>query len=519
MLKKCYKLLAMAVVFVLTLSTVVIANPSINVEWDEDEFAVRKTLRMPVGTDTPYATFVFDFELIYVNGLGTIVSIVDCDTCVACLADNDCTAPVVTHTFNRLNGFPPSIDDVEIEFEPGMTSADCPDVANQILSYEEEYVLIDVSRFPHAGRFGFRVTENPDTNPDIDDCNYDFLFYSLAEYEMFLYISNCEDANCRTLGAACPYCQGTRLWIQYVTFFQTVLDDGTPVTGDPEKVDAADGGLNFENIFVRTYDPYDPYDPTDPYDPYEPFDPTANASLYVAKFVTGVGDQRRLFEFSVELTVPSLLPATVNQGPFRAILVYDGEVVDNVAALTAAIGGAGAVGAAIGAAVPSIPGDPVAGIPAVPPLPAHILLDAPGPAHFHLRHGESLHFIGLPIGTAYDLVEFYIDGYNQNAVVVEGGTSSYPVAAAVRADVTPSLVPDEGEVSLELDLEVTNGLISNVTENNNSVTVTNNRVFQTPMGVFLSNLPFVGLIALAVGAMVGFIVLKVRSSRRLDTAY
>ena len=115
---------------------------------------------------------------------------------------------------------------------------------------------------------------------------------------------------------------------------------------------------------------------------------------------------------------------------------------------------------------------------------------------FVLRHGDIITFYNVPIGAEFTVTEYYVSGYEQSAVVNEGGTP--------RADtVIPSDTPGP-------DLVVTGTVQapSGEAEPANYVAVTNEAEASLPMGIFLNNAPLFGIFALAtllgVLAFIGF---------------
>lgn len=152
---------------------------------------------------------------------------------------------------------------------------------------------------------------------------------------------------------------------------------------------------------------------------------------------------------------------------------------------------------------------------------------------FNLSHGDRLVFVQLPVGTTYVVTEFEDDDHVQSAVRGEG-VESHPIWTLVGGVFTPNSVsgvttfvpsddcdcedPDERDDDCDAQDVIVPGTVRQTppegNEANNAVVVNNHRVAAPPMGVFLNNLPFVGLIAFAVVALAGFVVLKVRKGRQ-----
>jgi len=125
---------------------------------------------------------------------------------------------------------------------------------------------------------------------------------------------------------------------------------------------------------------------------------------------------------------------------------------------------------------------------------------------FRLAHGDSIHFENVPYGTTYVLTEhekrhydktaagymageqWYYDDVIRNANLVVGGTAHQVVVG--------------GEDRI---LRVARRLENNNEVTGNSATVTNYRTEDAPMGVFVDNAPFIGLILLAAASgLAGF---------------
>jgi len=230
------------------------------------------------------------------------------------------------------------------------------------------------------------------------------------------------------------------------------------------KVDPTPGGdgeeflysrMVFTNDFVKTEGPDDPNDP----------DPTKESTLAVRKAVAGdFADRTQFFNFSMTLKAPEL----IRDGPnfYRAYVVDNNEVnnpidpKDNAAA--------GLIGTDAGG--------------------SYIRISTSGPTAFSLKDGQRLVFVDTPVGTIYTVTE----------------------TAATNYTTTVTVVTDNGAgVTIE-------GLTTNaqrVGETANSAAFTNTRNSVTPTGLNLNNLPFIGLILLAAGALVTFVVVKIRKGR------
>lgn len=113
---------------------------------------------------------------------------------------------------------------------------------------------------------------------------------------------------------------------------------------------------------------------------------------------------------------------------------------------------------------------------------------------FTLKHGESIKFTGLPVGTKIKLVEAGSPNYAGTAVVNFGSN---------RAESFGSSTAYNKELTVEPTVSLT--------ENTNKAVVTNTYVYTPPIGVILNVLPFAVMLALAGGALALFLVLKRRN--------
>jgi len=135
---------------------------------------------------------------------------------------------------------------------------------------------------------------------------------------------------------------------------------------------------------------------------------------------------------------------------------------------------------------------------------------------FRLRHGQHLVFIDTPVGTYYEITESASPNYEPSVIVTYDTTET--------ASFKPETTPSEGKIlaipaNLEKDGNLIKGLGTTklfVGEGVNSAAFTNERDEITPTGLNLSDLPFIGLIALAAGALVVFIVMKTRKGKNYD---
>ena len=413
---------------------------------------IRKSLQMPFGTAVPEVRFDFNFEFVSLDG-----SDLECD-CPGAECEPSCREYLIA--------------DIDV---PETVSINFPTDAEYVRhvggagGFSYVYAFADIGltpdMFPSTGVWVFRVSEEAtafvtceghycDAVCDPGECKQHVWGFDTTEWYLVVSIGNhgCITAGPDACASPCLLI-GTRIISGIIMFRTDDADtDGSPELGGDNK----ETEVQFLNQFVK-YDCYDPYDPGSVQE---------NAALFIEKQVLRDGDRSRLFRFTLNLTLPVFdEPDGIENGPEVPDFPFTAVIRNQAGDLVSA--------------------DPVAG-------PDHV---------FYLRHDERLYIAGVPIGTTYSLVEEYIAGYTASATVISGDAPCDSYSATFDNE-------DEYLANIE------GALISNDEENVNSATVYNDRFTPTPTGVFLNNLPFIGLIALAVGALAGFIMLKVRNSKR-----
>jgi len=237
-----------------------------------------------------------------------------------------------------------------------------------------------------------------------------------------------------------------------------IVTGGSLPVEDDESTEKANQ-LVFVNDFVRTHGPEDPRDP----------DPVNESTLLVSKAVAGdFASREHFFDFTIGVTVPSLFPTSSVPTHFRAYVVENGAVVADLSNNA----DAGLLGSDLGG--------------------PYIRVSTSQPTNFSLRHGQRLVFVDTPVGTSYTVTEAQVLDYTTSIAVVRN-------------------------VYLETITGRETGL-QFVGEPENTVAYTNTRDFTAPMGLSLNDLPFIGLILLAVGALVAYIVVKTRKARKNKSA-
>jgi len=214
--------------------------------------------------------------------------------------------------------------------------------------------------------------------------------------------------------------------------------------------------LIFTNDFVRTNGPLDPNNPK----------PGTESTLNVSKTVTGeLGRRDQYFNFSMTLNVPALMG---EQAPAR----YKAYFVDENGAVITDITENAA--------------DSETGADNGGPF---IWVSVDDTTNYNLLHGQKLVFVDTPVGTSYTVTEAKADNYKTNFSITTNNRTEGPF--------------EGNETGTQF-----------VGELKNSADFTNDRPFTAPMGLSLNDLPFVGLILLAIAALVTFVVVKVRKQRK-----
>jgi len=351
----------------------------------------------------------------------------------------------------------PDLNNLIIRFSSEDPEGNVPDsITNNIMSFKMESgnIFEDVV-FPHPGIFEYEIRELSGTNGILDtNAPHDVLTYSPAVYKLTVFVESRED------GSTFVVALGTRVVVQ---------DNASQSPGS--KVDPTPGGdgehyffgqMVFTNDYVRTNGAVDPENPN----------PVTESTLYVSKQVAGdFANADQYFDFSMTLTIPSLVidPPTY----YRAYIVEDGRVIDPSNNADETLIGSDAEGGL-----------------------QYIRISTSGATAFSLRDGQRLVFVNTPVGTSYE--------------VTEAGAVNYTASVRVTTSGVAVELP-RGEMSESLSTGT-----QFVGELANSAAFTNTRDSVTPTGLNLNNLPFIGLIALAIGTLITFIVVKSRKSRQYD---
>jgi hypothetical protein len=327
---------------------------------------------------------------------------------------------------------------------------------------KESAAFLTTEPFAYEGIFAYKITENAKTAATYPDVSPDTIttFESEAEYILEFHVyKNASDV----------------YYIKYVVAKHTKDDTGE--TEESEKVDPTPGGdgenyFTSQMIFINDYTKTN--NGTDPEDPEQ-------STLYIDKTVEGTGsDQTIYFPFKIILANPSL-NVTLPQEYKAYIVDADGDVITN--------------GTAAGNGVPD--GD------ASDP---YYIFTADGTTEneISLKHGEYLTFLDTPVGMTWIATE-------DLSSIADGGAYTPSVDITV-GGATP--VHNDGAPGQNLGTDTR--LIGEAVDDaiSNSAKFKNDTDETPPTGIIISNLPYVGLILLALASLAAYVALKTRQRRR-----
>ena len=329
-------------------------------------------------------------------------------------------------------------------------------VANVSTYYLESASLFAGVSFPNAGIFEY-IIEETDTSHVITSNIHEAMLLSSARYLLTVMVRE----------------ENGVTYIYHIGVVRITEEGGTPGT---DKVDPTPGGnqvdtfysqMSFTNKYVRTNGADDPDDPDpekpDPEDPDDP-DPDprepGDSTLNIIKTVTGdLGSTILPFDFSLTINVPSLIPSYVLP-LYKAYLVDNSGIIDPTGKIS---------GAAIGT---DTSGD------------KYIQVISGTQITFELTHGQALVFINTPVGTTFSSTETAAVGYDTSVTVWRNSIKGMSLATLSAAGLVGELY--------------------------NAADYVNEFPDPTPGGLNVNDLPFYGLILLAIGGLVLFIVIKTR---------
>ena len=325
-------------------------------------------------------------------------------------------------------------------------------VANVSTYYKESADLFDGVTFPNAGIYEY-IVEESDTSHGISSRIREAMIMSPAKYLLTVFVRELDGVT----------------YIYHIGVVRTIKEDGTPGTDkvDPtpgsEQEEFLYGQMLFVNKYVSTNGAVDPNNP-DPKKP-DPDNPEpGDSTLNIIKTVTGdLGSTILPFNFTLTINVPTLIPEFV-LGYYNAYLVNNSGIVDPTGTISgAAIGTDGSGNKYIRV----ISGSPVA---------------------FELTDGQALVFVNTPVGTTFSATETAAIGYDTSVTVWNNSVKGMSLTALSAAGLVGELY--------------------------NAADYVNDFPDPTPGGLNVNDFPFYGLILLAIGGLVLFIVIKTRKSNK-----
>lgn len=251
--------------------------------------------------------------------------------------------------------------------------------------------------------------------------------------------------------------------IDLITCAVVVVDNSTQTEGekiDPTLPGSGHSNMVFTNTFIKNTDTGE----------------GAVAPLAISKTVSGdYGDRSKPFAFSITATKTAL---ETGSPVYKAYLMEGTSVVATITTATTATDN----------------------IETVAEGNDYIKFPTGTAVTVNLKHGQSLKFIDLPVGAKYTVTET-APGANYTASVSLVVNGAEPVVSNASDANTALTVPS-----------------TLIGDNANSAAFTNafNDNSVTPTGIVVENLPFILIIALAVIALVVFIVAK--SRKRTDSS-
>jgi len=423
-------------------------------ETDPAQAAITKVLQMPVGTTAPAATFKFTATPVSVSG-------------------------TAYDSGNSTAGIPPNMPDLNIPAAgltyPGGTAATAD--TNTATYTQETGDILDGVVFPHAGIYVYTIAETSGTYPAATG---ETMVYSPAEYTLNVFVAN---------GSSGPY-------VQAVGDVIATQDNGSQDLN--YKVDPTPGGdgttylhsqMVFTNTFMRTHQGTI----TDP-------------NLEVSKKVTGsYADLTLYFEYTMKVTAPDVSYDPTPNLPDSSMTPDPADPINNpplvpftatAPTYTAYI--LDSAGAIITDPTPnSITGATFSTTTGL------ITITSGTEFKYSLQNGQKLVFLDTPVGTTFTANETGTPGYEPSLTYAANNTSG----AAATGTTTPA-TPVAGK-----DLSTGTLLVSEGNPTPNKADYTNNLPDITPTGILISNLPFIIMIVVVVGALVAFIAVKSRKRK------
>jgi len=288
MLKKSKIIVAIMLVILVSLSSFAVAlayddeddnsNESVTPMSGVVVLPIHKDLRMPQGTLTPDAEFIFKTTLVKVDG---------------------------NTDFTGMTNLP-KIDDITISFDKEAVAL-APGSDIKVVRETSKNIFEGIT-FPHAGEYVFDVYEVHNTNSVIDNPDtLDLMIYSNVAYRIQILVANNLNQNDLTISAV-NIVTGTR------------DENGNVIIANEYDSAAKATQLIFQNDYVKTNEPENPDNPNPNVE--------TDTTLHISKTVEGgLGNHEQYFNFNMTLTVPSIMVPAPTQ--FRAYFVNEDNSIVN----------------------------------------------------------------------------------------------------------------------------------------------------------------------------------------------
>jgi hypothetical protein len=345
-------------------------------------------------------------------------------------------------------------------------------VTNGVISViKESGDLLSGAAFTHAGIYVYTITEDANTytssatgfDEDIDD--------SPAEYTLTLWVEK-HSTN------------GT----YYVYSLAVVIDtEDTDDQAANNKVDPTPdsgagtdySGMTFTNYYTATRTGTDPEDPTD----------TGSQALTVSAAVDGgFANEDIYFPYDIAVTAPDFLTGTLT---YRAYVLDENDAVVDVDT-----GDDTQIGSKTGT-------DPTYG-------DYFEFTSGAAATRLNLKHGQKVVFVGLPVGSAWTVTDV-LSGTDDPFKEYFAGVEFTDAIAS-----TDTIANTSAQKGVSLTVPLSGSLY--ILEAGSYANFTNTRDVVTPTGILLNNLPYIGLILLAVAALALFVTVKSRRREQDEEA-
>jgi len=484
---------------------------------DRIEASIMKHLEVPMQTDLKELSFTFYFEKVglLTSRSGEFPNFVDgVDDSIRTLARMPFIgSQTVNFAAEEADSLIGGAGQTALINDGGLVAS--KDIIQLYAETENFLENITGEDFPGVGVYKYTVKERLNTNAlhvppagaepgDADDW-WDTVTYSRALYDIEIWVNENDSGE---------------LYIQYlitktssdwreidraynVSGTQTEAESNTSLKVDPtpdgdNSGDNETGSLGSEVIFTNAYKRHDGTPPPDPEDP----DPEYfNYVLEISKEVKGfAGDLTKYFPFEVKVSSPQTIDFTGNE-KYRAYivlspaldgLVSDGNVVDNMVVVLSPISS-----------------DNWGGAVEVDELGYQYIEFTSGVAQtVNLKHGQSLLFTDLVVGSEYEATELL-------STVIDPLVGYTPSYRRTYYDINTNLRAVSPVVNGTKNANQKAGPFKLTQDSTNKrlpdrVAFTNTADDITPTGILVSDLPFIVMIGLGVLALAAFVVVKAR---------